>query len=137
MTTIGATSQLPAFQYARPPERDNPAAETAPRPEQADASSGAGGPDRLKALMDRLDALKRQQVNMSNHDYLMGSLSLKEEISTERLNAGENLDTFSVEFGGRVFNLAGKVSGPGSLEFARVSDAAEGGIRYRGIDIRV
>jgi len=123
MTMITSTTQVPAFQYQRLADRSPSNTEFAPQTDEASASGGTTTSDRLKNLLARLEELKARQANMSNHDYAMENFALKEKISTERLNLGETLDTFAVEFRGRVFNLAGHVSGPGALEFAKLSDA--------------
>ncbi|MFC3074009.1 hypothetical protein [Shinella pollutisoli] len=119
MTTIGSTSYS-AFTGRHAAERSKSGSDLAG---QETASLTKPRPDKLASLLAELKELQGQQMKMSNKDYLFASLSLKEQISTERLNAGEDLDVIGVRFEGRVFNLAGKVFGPGSLDAARIPDS--------------
>lgn len=151
LTTAGAAN-LPVFQYQRPiNDARAAAAEFAPRADEPGTAGATATSDRLNALQARLDELKSRQLSMSNHDYLLEKLSLSESIATERQNLGENLDTFSVRVDGQTFNLAGRVMGPGGLDFAKLADdsgvelarlrtGTQGGnteIRLSGVDIRV
>ncbi|SNY93130.1 hypothetical protein SAMN04515647_3409 [Cohaesibacter sp. ES.047] len=84
-------------------------------PKQAEEAVGPKGSEHLSELMTDLKDLKQQQVHMSPREYLSASLTLKEQISSERIKAGEQLDVFDVQFEGQIFQLAGKIYGPETL----------------------
>jgi len=108
--------------------------------EQATSRSSQTPSDRLTSLLADLEELKRRQVTMSPGDYLAAALPLQEQISTERLNAGEDLDVFGVRFEGQVYKLAGKLYDPGSLEFVKGEAVDLPGLvtpRQSGADIKV
>jgi hypothetical protein len=63
---------------------------------------------KLEGLQAQLEALKKRELSMPISDYLTAKFTLQEQITTERLNAGEKLDVLGVEFNGRVFQIGGK-----------------------------
>lgn len=96
--------------------------------------------DKLTSLLADFEELKRRQVEISPRDYLAATLPLQEQISTERLNTGENLDVFGVRFEGRVYKLAGKLHDPGSLEFVKSETVDLPSLvtpRQSGVDIKI
>ncbi|KPH77376.1 hypothetical protein [Bosea vaviloviae] len=120
MTTIGSTSYSAVTSRYAAVERSQ-SSTFADQIGQETASTTGPQSGKLATLSAELKELQRQQVNMSNRDYLLANLTLKEQVSTERLNAGEGLDVIGVRFEGRIFNLAGKAFGPRSLDFAKIS----------------
>lgn len=137
MTTIGSTPYSAVTNRYAAVERSKTSSDSTKQigPEAASTTKPQQS-DKLATLMAELKELKKQQVNMSNRDYLFASLTLEEQISTERLNAGEDLDVLGVRFEGRVFNLAGKVFDPESFKFTKIADS---GFAHRltGVDIQV
>ncbi|MEH2513567.1 hypothetical protein V1291_004921 [Nitrobacteraceae bacterium AZCC 1564] len=83
----------------------------------------SGQSSRLTELLAQAAALQKQQVSMSIKDYGLAKYGLEEQIATERLKAGEQLDTYKLQFEGQVFNLAGKMYGPDVLKGANLSDS--------------
>ncbi|MGX5736422.1 hypothetical protein [Bosea thiooxidans] len=124
MTTIGSTPYFTAASrpasVARPASGGGFADQTA---SEATASSKAPS-DKLTDLLSQLEQLRNRQLQMSNSEYLSAKLSLQEQISTERLNAGEDLDVIGMRFEGQVYQLAGKKLDLASLKIAGPSQIA-------------
>ncbi|CDZ67970.1 Hypothetical protein NGAL_HAMBI2605_62530 [Neorhizobium galegae bv. orientalis] len=76
--------------------------------------------DKLKGLQEDLEALKKEQLNMPISDYLVAKFTLLEQITTEKLNAGEKLDVLGWQIEGRVFQIGGKRLDPGLLKTAEL-----------------
>lgn len=120
MTTIGTTPSFSAVQRYNGADRSAVRSDFTDQMEQATASRGEPA-TRLAELRAEAEALKKRQLQMSNTDYLLAKFTLDEKIGAERLNAGEELDTFRVRFEGRIFNLAGKMYDSGMLKQAEIS----------------
>ena len=111
MTTIGPATGFPPIQpFANVDRRETRAGfdeqlarANAPT---SDASTAQAQSPRLESLLSDLKDLKSRQLEMSIKEYLSASFALKEQISTERLNAGEDLDTVGVRFNGQNYRLA-------------------------------
>ncbi|MGK9051252.1 hypothetical protein [Xaviernesmea oryzae] len=123
MTTISSMPYFSTMQRYAEVNRKNSNTGFADQMGQPTTSSSQTQSDKLTSLLAEADALQKKQVHMSNRDYLLANFTLQEQIAAERLKAGEDLNTFRVQFEGRVFNLAGKMLDLGSLESAKVSNA--------------
>ncbi|PIP00585.1 hypothetical protein [Pleomorphomonas carboxyditropha] len=123
MNTIGSTSYFTFDNRYSAVNRPESPTDFANQLGSETASTTKPEADKLTSLLAQLEELKKHQLNMSINDYLLANFTLKEQISTERLNAGEDLDHFGVNFEGRTFKLAGKVFGPDSLGFAKIPDS--------------
>jgi len=123
MTTIGSTSYFTSA--SRSASVPRPASGTGFADQMAsEATASSSAPsDKLTDLLSQLEELRKQQLSMSNSEYLSAKLSLQEQISTEWLNAGEDLDVMGVQFEGRVYQLAGKRLDLASLKIAKLPQA--------------
>lgn len=93
---------------------------------QEDSSKSALSQSTLDDLLSDLEDLHKNMTTMSIPEYLRATLTLTEKISFQRLNLGEDLDKFGINFDGRTYNIAGKVYGPGSSTIPIIS----GGQKY-------
>ncbi|MDR6821036.1 hypothetical protein J2X76_006236 [Neorhizobium sp. 2083] len=75
---------------------------------KADAIEPQQKSEKLEGLQTELEALKKRELCMPISDYLVAKFTLQEQITTEKLNAGEKLDVLGIEFNGRVFQIGGK-----------------------------
>ncbi|MBE9604089.1 hypothetical protein IAI18_04370 [Acetobacteraceae bacterium H6797] len=128
MTSIGSALGLSPL-----PTRDSKAKQAedgggfAAELAQVAEAPNSGGSTRLEGLLSGLDALKSQQVGMSNRDYTVANLSLKEKIASERLANGEQLDTINVGYEGETYRLAGQMmslAGLSASAYASVTPSA-------------
>lgn len=119
MTAISITSYLP--QRYTGLNRASSGGELPEGAGQAAAQPGTAQSDKLAKLQADLEALKSRQARMSPGEYLVASFTLQEQIATERLNAGEDLDRIRIQFEGRIFNLAGKRLDLSDLKATKVS----------------
>src|SRR5262245_51551703 len=108
MTTIGSTSSFTSAGRSTSGARPASGASFADQMASGAAAPDNAPSDKLEDLLSQLEELRKQQRSMSNSEYLSAKLSLQEQISTERLNAGEDLDVIGMRFEGRVYQLAGK-----------------------------
>lgn len=110
-------------------------------------STPTPGQSNLSDLLSDLDGLHKKMMTMSITEYLRATLTLEEKIYSQRLDLGEDLDKFGVNFEGRTYNIGGKVYSPGSwtipiisggqkYTLARPDDGSEG-ITQRKISIDV
>ncbi len=126
MTTIKATNALDSARHLfRERLQDSAAAPTASDGgfSAEVAAAGDNSSETLQALRGELTELKRNQLQMSNAEYLTAKFTIEEQIATERLNAGEDLDQINVRFKGRIFHLAGKIFSAASLQAAQIDEA--------------
>jgi hypothetical protein len=123
MTTIGALSSFVMAQ--RFVTSDRVGSETAfgdhfqQQILQPDGSPG----DRLSELTAQLDALKEQELRMPIHDFLMAKFSLQDQITAERIKAGEDLETMGIDFGGQKFTIAAKRLDPDLVKSVQLPEA--------------
>ncbi|MFN3523586.1 MAG: hypothetical protein ACK4YQ_15170 [Phenylobacterium sp.] len=87
----------------------------------AGGQSGATPPGRLQALQAELAELESRQSSLPVRDFLHASFTLKEQITTERVAAGEDLDVIGVQFAGQVYRLGGRFLG-GLSELAETGE---------------
>lgn len=122
MTTIGPASNYVFTSRFR--TNEEPGANTAFAEHLLPQSSGpAEVSDRLSDLMDQLETVRRNQLRMSNRDYLVATFTLQEQISAERLAAGQDLETMGVRYEGRVYNIAYEERGRLSPDTVLAADA--------------
>lgn len=110
MTTIQSmSSTATAHRYG---VRDRTAPEAGFRNEDGGKADTSLKPqqksEKLEGLQTELEALKKRELSMPISDYLVAKFTLQEQITTEKLNAGEKLDVLGIEFNGRVFQIGGK-----------------------------
>jgi hypothetical protein len=122
MTVIRAASYFPPIQRYAGTDRSPASTSVADQTSQTAPQSSNGTSDKLASLLTEAQSLSRRQAQLSPTDYLTAKFTLEEQISAEKLKAGEDLDQFSVRVGDRVFNLAGKMYGPETLQSAKISD---------------
>ena len=67
---------------------------------------GKAESDKLADLLVQRKELQQQQVKMTIRDYIVAMFTLGEQIATEGLNEGEELERVGVRFEGRIYNLA-------------------------------
>lgn len=93
---------------------------------QEESSTLTPGQSNLSDLLGELDGLHKNMMAMSITEYLRATFTLEEKIYFQRLDLGEDLDKFGVNFEGRTYNIGGKVYGPGSWTIPIIS----GGQKY-------
>lgn len=122
MTIVRAASYFPAIQRYAGTDRSPASTSVADQTSQTTTQSSNGTSDKLASLLAQAQSLSQRQAQLSPTEYLNAKFTLAEQISAERLKSGEDLDQFSVRVGDRVFDLAGKMYGPETLQGAKVSD---------------
>lgn len=109
MTTISGFSS--SFMLQRPANPAKPGADGdfAAQYEAVADQSDDSHADRIDQLQTELDALQDRQFSMSNRDYILAQFTLLDQLATERLQAGEDIETLGFRFEGQIFNIAGKI----------------------------
>jgi TolA-binding protein len=122
MTTINA---LPSFTTPRrSPASDSTASNAAfgSYMDQQAARTEPSHAERISDLQEQLDALEKRQLRMSINDYLTAKFTLQDQMTTERLEAGEDLETMGIRFNDHVFTIAAKRLDPDLLKSVQLPD---------------
>lgn len=122
MTTIGALPSLMMVHRSVAPDRPVSNAAFGNHLDQQAAQPGEAQGDRLSELTAQLEELKTRELRMPIHDYLMAKFSLQDQITTERIKAGEDLETMGIDFGGQKFVIAAKRLDPALLKSVQLPD---------------
>lgn len=122
MTTIGSIPYAAVTHRFDPVDRSR--SNTAFTDEVGSEAPLAAKPqsEKLSKLLADLEDLKDQELKMPISEYLFARFTLQEQISTERLNAGEDLDVIGIRFEGRVFQIAGKRLDKSLLEIIKAPE---------------
>lgn len=107
MTTISGYSNFLLPQRQMSSAHSGTGSDFAAQYDSMAAQPDEGNADRIDELQAELDELESRQLELSNRDYLFAKFTLLDQMATEKLQSGEDIDTLGIRFEGQVFHIAG------------------------------